>query len=163
MPPIHHRAPGLIAAAFEEPHVSLQAIVDGVHLHPAIVRLMHRIKGPQGMVLITDALQAMGLGDGTYRFGGHNVTVLEEIARLEDGTLASSTITMNEALRLTVESGISLPDAVAMASTTPAGIVGFGSRGRIEAGCGADLVLLNDRFQVQWTMIDGEIVYRVTG
>ena len=75
MRPIHHRDPGLIVAAFEEPHVSLQAIVDQVHLHPAIVRLMHRLKGPEGMVLITDALQAMGLGDGNYMFGGHHVTV----------------------------------------------------------------------------------------
>ncbi|TCP29469.1 N-acetylglucosamine-6-phosphate deacetylase [Scopulibacillus darangshiensis] len=64
MRPIHHRDPGLIVAAFEEKYVSLQAIVDNVHLHPAIIRLMHRLKGPDGMVLITDALQAMGVGDG---------------------------------------------------------------------------------------------------
>ena len=63
MRPIHHRDPGLVVAAFEEPHVSLQAIVDHVHLHPAIVRLMHRIKGAEGVVLITDALQAMYMGD----------------------------------------------------------------------------------------------------
>ena len=82
MRPIHHRDPGLIVAAFEEPHVSLQAIVDQVHLHPAIVRLMHRLKGPEGMVLITDALQAMGLGDGNYIFGGHHVTVSEGLQGL---------------------------------------------------------------------------------
>lgn len=62
MRPIHHRDPGIVVAAFEERHVSLQAIVDNVHLHPAIIRLMHTMKGPEGMVLITDALQAMGLG-----------------------------------------------------------------------------------------------------
>lgn len=107
-----------MVAAFEEKHVSLQAIVDNVHLHPAIIRLMHTMKGPEGMVLITDALQAMGLGDGNYIFGGHQVTVSGGIARLEDGTLASSTVTMNEALRYTVETGISLTDAVQMASTT---------------------------------------------
>lgn len=77
MRPIHHRDPGVIVAAFEEKHVSLQAIVDNVHLHPAIIRLMHTLKGPEGMVLITDALQAMGLGDGDYMFGGHHVTVSE--------------------------------------------------------------------------------------
>lgn len=158
MRPIHHRDPGLIVAAFEEPHVSLQAIVDQVHLHPAIVRLMHRLKGPEGMVLITDALQAMGLGDGNYMFGGHHVTVSEGIARLADGTLASSTVTMNEALRLTEANGISMEDAVRMASTTPAHILGLYSKGKIEVGYDADLVLMDERYQVQWTMIEGNIV-----
>lgn len=158
MRPIHHRDPGLIVAAFEEPHVSLQAIVDQVHLHPAIVRLMHRLKGPEGMVLITDALQAMGLGDGNYMFGGHHVTVSEGIARLADGTLASSTVTMNEALRLTEANGISMEDAVRMASTTPAHILGLSYKGKIEVGYDADLVLMDERYQVQWTMIEGNIV-----
>ncbi|EGG35576.1 N-acetylglucosamine-6-phosphate deacetylase [Paenibacillus sp. HGF5] len=158
MRPIHHRDPGLIVAAFEEPHVSLQAIVDQVHLHPAIVRLMHRLKGPEGMVLITDALQAMGLGDGNYMFGGHQVTVSEGIARLADGTLASSTVTMNEALRLTEANGISMENAVRMASTTPAHILGLSYKGKIEVGYDADLVLMDERYQVQWTMIEGNIV-----
>lgn len=158
MRPIHHRDPGLIVAAFEEPHVSLQAIVDQVHLHPAIIRLMHRIKGPEGMMLITDALQAMGMGDGEYLFGGHHVTVSEGIARLADGTLASSTVTMNEALRLTVENGISFTDAVQMASTSPARILGLSNKGKIEIGCDADFVLLNEKYEVQWTMIEGQQV-----
>ncbi|MDQ0886697.1 N-acetylglucosamine-6-phosphate deacetylase [Paenibacillus sp. V4I9] len=158
MRPIHHRDPGLVVAAFEEEHVSLQAIVDGIHLHPAIVRMMHRLKGPDGMVLITDALQAMGLGDGNYVFGGHHVTVSDGVARLEDGTLVSSTVTMNEALRLTVETGISLKDAVQMASTTPARILSLDTLGRISTGLDADLVLLNEQFQVQWTMIKGHII-----
>lgn len=157
MRPIHHRDPGMIVAAFEEPHVSLQAIVDQVHLHPAIVRLMHRLKGPAGMVLITDALQAMGLGDGTYMFGGHHVTVSEGIARLADGTLASSTVTMNEALRLTVANGISMEDAVHMASTTPARILDLSHKGKIEVGYDADLVLMDESYQVQWTMIEGKL------
>lgn len=158
MRPIHHRDPGLIVAAFEEKHVSLQAIVDNVHLHPAIIRLIHNLKGPEGMVLITDALQAMGMGDGNYLFGGHHVTVSGGIARLEDGTLASSTVTMNEALRYTVETGIPLIDAVQMASTTPANILGFQQKGEISSGFDADLVLLDDEFQVLWTMVGGQIL-----
>ncbi|MDF2713483.1 MAG: N-acetylglucosamine-6-phosphate deacetylase [Paenibacillus sp.] len=157
MRPIHHRDPGLVVAAFEEEHVSLQAIVDHVHLHPAIIRLMHRIKGSQGMVLITDALQAMGLGDGSYTFGGHSVQVADGVARLADGTLASSTVTMNKALRYTVELGIPLTEAVRMASTTPADILGLADKGRIAQGCAADLVLLNEKFEVQWTMIKGRL------
>lgn len=158
MRPIHHRDPGMIVAAFEEKHVSLQAIVDNVHLHPAIIRLMHTIKGPEGMVLITDALQAMGMGDGNYLFGGHHVTVSDGVARLEDGTLASSTVTMNEALRYTVETGIPLVDAVQMASTTPANILAFHQKGQISSGFDADLVLLDEQFQVLWTMVSGEIL-----
>jgi N-acetylglucosamine-6-phosphate deacetylase len=158
MRPIHHRDPGVIVAAFEEKHVSLQAIVDNVHLHPAIIRLMHTLKGPEGMVLITDALQAMGLGDGNYIFGGHHVTVSEGIARLEDGTLASSTVTMNEALRYTVETGIPLIDAIKMASTTPANILALQQKGTITADFDADLVLLDDEFKVLWTMVEGQIL-----
>ncbi|RJE86970.1 N-acetylglucosamine-6-phosphate deacetylase [Paenibacillus sp. 1011MAR3C5] len=158
MRPIHHRDPGLVVAAFEEEHVSLQAIVDGIHLHPAIVRMMHRMKGADGMVLITDALQAMGLGDGEYVFGGHQVQVVEGVARLKDGTLASSTVTMNEALRLAIEAGISLSDAVQMASATPARILGLDEIGNISTGYDADLVLLNDRFEVEWTLINGELI-----
>lgn len=158
MRPIHHRDPGLVVAAFEEEHVSVQAIVDDIHLHPAIVRMMHRLKGADGMVLITDALQAMGLGDGEYVFGGHQVQVVDGVARLKDGTLASSTVTMNEALRLATEAGIPLNDAVRMASATPARILGLHELGSIAAGFHADLVLLNDRFEVQWTMIKGEMI-----
>ena len=164
MRPIHHRDPGLIVAAFERDGVTLQAIVDNVHLHPAIVRLMHRVKGADGVVLVTDALQAMGLGDGTYLFGGHAVTVEGGVARLADGTLASSTVTMNEALRNTVHLGIPLVEAVAMATSTPADVLGLTGKGRIEVGADADLVLLNDDYEVEWTMIAGEVVHpRVSG
>lgn len=160
MRPIHHRDPGIVVAALEEKDVSVQAIVDDVHLHPAIVRLLHREKGPDNMVLITDALQAMGMGDGTYLFGGHEVTVRHGVAKLADGTLASSTVTMNEALAKTVRAGIPLQDAVAMATATPAAILGLTNKGRIAPGADADLVLLNDRFEVLWTMVNGKMVYR---
>lgn len=160
MRPIHHRDPGVIVAAFEEEKVSLQAIVDGVHLHPAIVRLMHRLKGPEGVVLITDALQAMGMGDGTYLFGGHQTRVEDGVARLQDGTLASSTVTMNIALRNTVELGVPLCEAVAMATRTPADVLGLSGKGRIEPDCDADLVLLDESYGVVWSMVGGKLRYQ---
>ncbi|MBM7565086.1 N-acetylglucosamine-6-phosphate deacetylase [Paenibacillus sacheonensis] len=160
MRPIHHRDPGVVVAAFEEPGVSVQAIVDDVHLHPAIVRLLYREKGADRMVLITDALQAMGMGDGSYLFGGHRVTVTDGVATLADGTLASSTITMNAALAKAVQAGIPLRDAVRMATETPAAVLGLTRKGRLAPGMDADLVLLDERFEVQWTMVDGAVVYR---
>lgn len=156
MPAIHHRAPGLVAAALENDSISVQAIVDGVHLHPGIVRLIHKIKGPDKMVLTTDALQAMGVGDGEYIFGGHQVTVTEGVARLQDGTLASSTVTMNKSLRLSNEFGINLQDTIQMATSTPADILGMKNLGRIEKGYIADLVLLDKKFEVLSTWINGE-------
>jgi N-acetylglucosamine-6-phosphate deacetylase len=159
MRPIHHRDPGVVIAAFEESSVSVQAIVDDVHLHPAIVRLIYREKGPDKMVLITDALQAMGMGDGTYLFGGHEVKVSDGVAKLTDGTLASSTVTMNEALQKAVQSGIPLKDAVMMATQTPADILGLSNKGRIAPGADADLVLINDQFEVLCTIVNGKIVY----
>ncbi|EAD2920801.1 TPA: N-acetylglucosamine-6-phosphate deacetylase [Listeria monocytogenes] len=156
MPTIHHRAPGLVAAALENDSISVQAIVDGVHLHPGIVRLIHKIKGPDKMVLTTDALQAMGVGDGEYIFGGHQVTVTEGVARLQDGTLASSTVTMNKSLRLSNEFGINLQDTIQMVTSTPADILGMKNLGRIEKGYSADLVLLDKKFEVLSTWINGE-------
>lgn len=147
MPAIHHRAPGLVAAALENDSISVQAIVDGVHLHPGIVRLIHKIKGPDKLVLTTDALQAMGVGDGEYIFGGHQVTVTEGVARLQDGTLASSTVTMNKSLRLSNEFGINLQDTIQMATSTPADILGMKNLGRIEKGYSADLVLLDKKIR----------------
>ncbi|MGY0694095.1 N-acetylglucosamine-6-phosphate deacetylase [Virgibacillus sp. FSP13] len=158
MRPIQHRDPGIVVAAFEESHVSLQAIVDHIHLHPAIVRFMHRMKGAEGVVLITDALQAMYMGDGDYEFGGQQVTVRNGEARLADGTLASSTVTMNEALRKSVDSGILLAEAVYMASTAPANILGLQRKGRISPQADADLVLIDSECNVLWTMIEGQII-----
>ncbi|MDQ0972552.1 N-acetylglucosamine-6-phosphate deacetylase [Neobacillus niacini] len=162
MRPIHHRDPGIVVAAMEEHEVSVQAIVDDKHLHPAIVRLLYREKGPDKMVLITDALQAMGMGDGTYIFGGHEVKVVDGVAKLRDGTLASSTVTMNEALAKTVKTGIPLRDAVLMATETPANILGLDQKGRIKSGADADLVLLNNGFEVIMTIVNGKIVHSLS-
>lgn len=159
MPSIHHRSPGLVTAALENDQVSLQAIVDGVHLHPGIIRLMHKIKGPENLLLTTDALQAMGIGDGVYQFGGHEVTVSQGIARLKDGTLASSTVTMNQSLEYCTKYEIPLLDGIKMASETPARILKLSSLGKIAVGFDADLVLLDEHFNVTQTWLKGVPFY----
>ena len=157
MPAIHHRSPGLVTAALENDDVSVQAIVDGIHLHPGIVRLLFKVKGADKMVLTTDALQAMGVGDGNYLFGGHQVTVKNGVARLKDGTLASSTVTMNKSLVNSVAFGIPLAAGIQMASTTPAKLLNLASVGEVREGDIADLVLLDKEFNVLRTWISGEM------
>jgi N-acetylglucosamine-6-phosphate deacetylase/energy-coupling factor transport system ATP-binding protein len=156
MPSIHHRSPGITTAALEDDRVSIQAIVDNIHLHPGMVRLMHKTKSAHNMVLITDALQAMGVGDGVYHFGGHEVTVTDGVARLKDGTLASSTVTMNKALQISTEMKLPLGDSIQMAAQTPAELLGYSDIGKIATGFDADLILLNDNFDVVMTMVKGQ-------
>ncbi|WP_411344164.1 N-acetylglucosamine-6-phosphate deacetylase [Paenibacillus sp. WLX1005] len=159
MPHIHHRNPGITTAALEHDEVSVQAIVDHVHLHHGIVRLMHKIKTADRMVLITDALQAMGMADGSFQFGGHQVTVQDGIARLSDGTLASSTVTMNMALQTAVHMKIPLYETIKMATATPARILQQYHLGAIKEGYAADLVILDSGFQVKKVLLKGTLVY----
>ncbi|MFY8331241.1 N-acetylglucosamine-6-phosphate deacetylase [Vagococcus carniphilus] len=156
MPAIHHRSPGITTAALENDHVSIQAIVDGIHLHPGMVRLMHKTKTANRMVLITDALQAMGVGDGSYFFGGHQVTVTDGVARLKDGTLASSTVTMNQALKISTDMGISLGDSIQMATQTPAELLNCSHIGQIAPTFDANLIILDDDFNVTSCFIEGK-------
>jgi N-acetylglucosamine-6-phosphate deacetylase len=126
-------------------------------VHPAALRLVHAAKGPDRVALVTDAMQAAGLPDGDYRLGERAVAVTGGEARLEDGTLAGSTLTMDRAVRVCVEeAGIPLADALAMASATPARLVGLGAvAGRIAAGHDADLVVLDERLRALGTMVAG--------
>ncbi|MGX7025975.1 N-acetylglucosamine-6-phosphate deacetylase [Vagococcus hydrophili] len=155
MPAIHHRSPGITTAALEDDRVSIQAIIDNVHLHPGMVRLMHKTKQANNMVLITDALQAMGVGDGHYHFGGHEVTVKEGIATLKDGTLASSTVTMNQALKISTEMGIPLGDSIEMAAKTPSNLLSCPTIGVIQEGYDADLIALDENFNVSQIFLKG--------
>lgn len=157
MPTIHHRNPGITVAALEKEGISIQAIVDGIHLHPGMVRLMHKLKKPEQIVLITDALQAMGTGDGIYHFGGHEVTVQDGVARLSDGTLASSTVTMNRSLEIAQKMGLRLSDAIIMSSETPARILRLENRGKIAEGYTADFSIFNNQYEVESVYIDGKL------
>jgi N-acetylglucosamine-6-phosphate deacetylase len=98
----------------------------------------------------------MGVGDGVYHFGGHEVTVTDGVARLKDGTLASSTVTMNKALQISTEMKLPLGDSIQMAAQTPAELLGYSDIGKIATGFDADLILLNDNFDVVMTMVKGQ-------
>lgn len=148
MRPIHHREPGPAAAALAA-DLACEVINDGVHVHPAITALVARTPGR--LILVTDAIDAAGIGDGEVELGGQRVRVRDGEARLESsGSLAGSTLTMDVALRRAVmDCGLSIVDASAAASGNPARILeGVGRFGAIEAGLDADLVVLDDDLQL---------------
>lgn len=163
MSPLQHREPGLIGALLVSP-IPCGLIVDGIHSHPAMVQLAWKAKGTQGITLVTDCMAAMGMAQGRYALGAHTVIVDATSARLEDGTLAGSILKMDEALRnMMAFSGCSLADAVTMASTNPAHLLGLARKGAIAPGCDADLVALSPENTVTHTFIAGELVYTRPG
>jgi N-acetylglucosamine-6-phosphate deacetylase len=158
MPPLHHRAPGLVGAALDEPRVTAGIIADGVHVHPSLVALAGCAKGPRGLALTTDQVAAAGVPPGRYRLAGRDVISEGDTVRLADGTLAGSVATMDLLLRRAVEQ-FGLHRALAMASRTPARVLGLASRGRVAVGCDADLVVLGPDLAVRRTLVAGRTVY----
>jgi len=156
----HHRAPGAVGAALAS-DVMVELIADGIHVHPGAMKLLYRAKGPDKICLITDAISAAGLADGEYRLGGLQVFVKDGTARLADGTLAGSTLTMDKAVKnFMTASGCSLPEAVKAASLNQAGLLGIPDRkGSIELGKDADLVIFDADFDIDYTIIGGDVVY----
>lgn len=158
---LHHRRPGTLGGVLTDDRIYAQMIADGIHLHPAIVRLLARAKDPSRVILITDAMRAAGLPDGDYDLGDQPVTVQDGIARISNGSLAGSTATMDHVVRSTMQfAGLTLPQAVMMATTVPARAMKLSHKGIITAGGDADIVLLDDDVQVQATIVCGRVVYR---
>lgn len=149
-PPLHHRAPGLTGAAMADDRLYAELIADGVHLHGDIVRLLVRCKGADKSVAITDAMEAAGLPDGAYQLGSQPVTVRGGEARLADGTLAGSVLTMRQALHNLIHRfGVAPHDAVRMCTLTPAEAIGEPALGRIIPGSPAPLT----RWRADWEFI----------
>ena len=147
--PLHHRAPGVPGAALTDGRLFCEMICDGIHLHRDTVRLLARCKGPERAVAVTDAMEAAGLPDGWYTLGGQKVCVRKGEARLEDGTLAGSVLTMPGALENLIHL-FSIPpeEACAMCTCTPAESVGEKLAGRIIPGAPAVLT----RWNKDWRM-----------
>lgn len=158
MRPFHHREPGPVTAAVASPGVTIEAIADGVHLHPETVRLLVRAAGADRVVLVTDAVTPAGLAAGVFRIGGQEATLSGGSVRLPDGTLAGSAATMDSLVRNVVSWGVcGLAEAVRMASANPARLLGLEERkGAIAAGFDADLVALDGALSVQRTWVRGE-------
>lgn len=154
-----HREPGVVGAVLTDERVVCEMICDGIHLHAGAMDLAVKMKGKEGIILISDAMMATGLQDGKYVLGGQDVYVKEGAARLEDGTLAGSTLTINKAVYNMVHMvNVPLNDAVRMASLNPAKAIGMDDRkGSIEIGKDADLIIFDEDIKVSKALIKGKI------
>lgn len=156
MSPFAHRAPGAAGALLTDDRVAAMLIADGVHTHPAALKLALRAKGARRIVLVTDAIAAAGAPPGRYQLAGVEVISDGNSARLIDGTLAGSTLTLDAAVRNMVRlAGATPAEALAMASTVPAEAVGLTDRGRLATGLRADLTLWSADLSVEQTIIGG--------
>ena len=142
MPGIHHRQPGVIGAACEDPGVRAEIICDGHHVHPSAVRLAFAMFGAQRMILVSDGLRCLGLPDGKYELGGQDIFLSGGVAKLADGTLAGSCTDLFACMRLAMGFGIPEADAVRAATINPALSAGVSEHcGSIAPGKNADFVI----------------------
>jgi N-acetylglucosamine-6-phosphate deacetylase len=155
MRPLDHRNPGILGAVLTDHRLTADIIADGVHLHPSIVKLFAKAKGPEQTVLITDAISATGMPNGRYHLGAFEVDVLDGTCSL-NGRLAGSVLSMDRAVRNLADfAGWSLAQALSAASRNPARVAGFVDRGVLVPGAYADFVVLNSQGEVLRTFIGG--------
>lgn len=156
MQPYTHRSPGLIGAAYDFAE-SVELIADGVHIHPAAVRLTFRAFGDDRVILISDSMMATGMPDGQYSLGGQPVTVRGNLATLADGTIAGSATNLLDCMRTAVrEMGIPLGSAVKAATVNPARAIGVYDRyGSFDSGKAANVILLDDALEVKAILLRG--------
>ncbi|NJM40295.1 MAG: amidohydrolase family protein [Anaerolineae bacterium] len=157
MRPLRQREPGVVGAVLNNANTFAQLICDNWHVHPATMNVLYKCKGANKIAIITDAMEATGLGDGEFKLGAHTVFVRNGKARLKDGTLAGSLTTMDACLRnIIAATGCSLVEASRMCSHTPAQSIGMGQlKGLVAKGFDADLVVLDAQLNVTKTIVAG--------
>lgn len=162
MSSLHHRDPALPGALLSYADAVVGLIPDGIHVHPALVKLIWQIKGRRGVNVVSDAIAALGMPPGTYHLNDLDIIVTECESRLPDGTIAGSIVSLDEAVRsLVAYTGCTPEDAITTATSTPADVLAIGhERGRVQAGYCADLVLLTPELKVTTTIVGGNVVYR---
>ncbi|MEI5639939.1 MULTISPECIES: N-acetylglucosamine-6-phosphate deacetylase [unclassified Pseudoalteromonas] len=158
---IHHREPGCAGALLLDSQALVEVIADGNHLHPAILQLIYRLKGPEKMALISDCINAGGLQDGQYQLGELPIEVKGGVAKTHAGGLAGSTLTLEKAVANLVElAGIERHEAINMASLVPATYLGIAAQqGSIEVGKCAHFSLIDDNVDVQHAFLFGQQVF----
>lgn len=158
MPAFTHRAPGVVGAVSDSPHVNAELICDGVHIHPSVVRATFKMMGAERMILISDSMRATGMPDGQYTLGGLDVNVVGNRATLvSDGALAGSATNLMDCVRTAVKvMGIPLETAIACATMNPAKALGeYENYGSITPGKKANVVLLDKELNLKAVVKDG--------
>lgn len=161
MPGIHHRMPGLLTAALLDPRVTIELIADGIHIHPAVLELALRLKGPDRVVLVSDGTRAVGMPDGEYELGGQQVCLHQGKMTLPDGTIAGSAASLLTGVRfLTKAAGRSLVEAARMAAFNPARLLRVEHRlGSLEAGKEATFLRLSPQtLALKEIWVQGQLV-----
>src|SRR5215831_5111905 len=161
MRPLLHRAPGPLAAIAQSDQVRGELIADGVHVHPAAMHALVKLLGPDRVVVITDALSGAGASESTFDFAGQPAKVIRGAARLTDGTLTGSVLTMDQALRnMLLMTDVTLQQAVGMLTLNPALAAQVSHRkGRLKAGYDADVLILDQSLMLQATFCKGAISF----
>jgi len=155
---LSHRQPGTVGAIFDSP-ATAELICDGIHVHPAVIRTAWKVLGSDRVVLISDAMSAAGMPDGEYKLGGQIVIVRDGAARLKDGSLAGSTTNVMQCVRNAIRFGIPPEQAVKAASINPAKVLKCDRfTGSIEIGKYADLVVVDNEFNINKVFIKGHIL-----
>ena len=160
---MHHREPGLIAAAIDDDRVYCDVICDLIHVHEWIINFLVRAKGLDRCILVTDAISAAGMPEGEYTLGGQYVMVSGRAPRLIDGRLAGSVLTMIRGVRNVAEKvGLGMPVALKMAAENPATLLGISDRkGSLASGKDADVCVIDERRRVTHTFVEGVLVYEM--
>ncbi|GEK33361.1 N-acetylglucosamine-6-phosphate deacetylase [Kurthia sibirica] len=160
MRPFHHREPGVVGASLVLDDIKTEMIVDFIHSHEKSVALAFKCKGPENIILITDAMRAKGVPFGDYDLGGQMVHVTQSGAHLPNGALAGSVLTMDLAVRnMQKATGCTLENLVAMSSTNAANQLKMSSKGRIETNADADMLILSQDLTIQMTIKKGKVIY----
>ncbi len=162
MPPPHHRAPNIVTAALVLDELTVELIVDGHHVAPAVVALVNKAKGVDRIVLVTDASAAAGMPDGEYVLGDVSIAVRDGIARTADGALAGSTLTLNRAVKnFMAFTGVDMPQAIRTVTLNPARVLGIADRkGKLAPGFDADLTIFDAGLTMLATVMAGKCVWR---
>jgi len=160
MTPLNHRKPGIIGAIFRS-DITCELIADTIHVHPAIFKILIDIKHKDKMVLVTDSMRAGCMKAGNYELGGQKVYVKNGAAKLQDGTLAGSVLTLNKAVKNMLDySDLKINEAVAMASLIPAKVINIDNKkGSLELKKDADIVIFDENIDVFYTIVEGKIVF----
>ena len=158
MRPMSHRDPGILDAALSQGGAFLTAVFDGVHLSDEAAGVVIRCAGYQ-LVAITDATAAVGAGDTPVVLGDAEIEIVDGVPRLPDGTIAGSILTMDRAFRNLLDLGVEFPAVARATSTAPALLAGIADSGTIQEGRSADLVVLDDGYEVLQTLIGGAEVF----